>query len=193
MTAETRDREDRTGGGRKPDTGALLDALDQDGGAALLRALGNDRSAAAVVRSLLARVDLPPEQEAVIGLLLAAQQNGDDAVGDDGDGDGDGDGAPAPRGEPSRAPRGARAGRGLRRLRRELEGLREVNDTLAAALGACPGCWGGDEDCEACGGRGSAGSMPPDAELFEELVLPAVRRVRADLRHRRSGIGRRRY
>lgn len=186
MTAETRDREaPAAGGGRRPDTGGLLDALDQDGGQALLRALGNDRNTAALVRNLLARVDLPPEQEAVIALLLGAQQNGEP----------DGDEAPggADDGDVASAPRGAREGRGLRRLRRELEGLREVNDTLAAALGACACCWGGDEDCEACDGRGKAGSMPPDAELFAELVLPAVRRMRADLGQRRSGMGRRRY
>jgi hypothetical protein len=68
---------------------------------------------------------------------------------------------------------------GFRRLRQELDDLREVNDTVAAALGACRACWGGDADCPLCGGRGHAGAAPPDPRLFEALVVPAVRRRRA--------------
>lgn len=64
-------------------------------------------------------------------------------------------------------------------LKRELADLREVNDTLAAALGACRACWGGDDDCPECAGRGRAGSAVPDPALFRELVVPAVRRVRS--------------
>ena len=59
----------------------------------------------------------------------------------------------------------------------ELEALREVNDTLAAALGACPKCWGGDDGCADCGGSGSPGAAVPDSQLFNHLILPAVRRV----------------
>lgn len=47
---------------------------------------------------------------------------------------------------------------------------------LAAALGACV-CWGEDGGCPECGGRGSAGWVPPDPELFAEYVVPAVRRT----------------
>ncbi len=47
---------------------------------------------------------------------------------------------------------------------------------LAAALGACD-CWGEDVDCPECGGKGSAGWVPPDPELFAEYVVPAVRRT----------------
>jgi hypothetical protein len=64
-------------------------------------------------------------------------------------------------------------------LKRELADLREVNDTLAAALGACRVCWGGDDDCPECAGRGRPGSKVPDPALFRELVVPAVRRVRS--------------
>ncbi|MEL7197794.1 MAG: hypothetical protein AAGL10_05700 [Pseudomonadota bacterium] len=54
-----------------------------------------------------------------------------------------------------------------------------VNDTLASALGACRYCWGGDDNCAACSGKGKPGSLMPDAQLFRELVVPAVKRVRS--------------
>ncbi|TYB51331.1 hypothetical protein FXF51_53670 [Nonomuraea sp. PA05] len=47
---------------------------------------------------------------------------------------------------------------------------------LAAALGAC-GCWGEAAGCPDCAGRGSPGWMPPDPELYEQYVAPAVRRA----------------
>ena len=75
----------------------------------------------------------------------------------------------------------------------ELEDLRTVNDTLAAALGACAYCWGGDEECGACRGHGSTGELELDLKLFDELIAPAVARVAA-LRSRRGGQrGRRRH
>jgi hypothetical protein len=67
-------------------------------------------------------------------------------------------------------------------LRQELADLREANDTVAAALGACPICWGGDRSCDVCRGRGRAGFRPPDPDLFDELVVPAVQRARAMVR-----------
>ena len=60
----------------------------------------------------------------------------------------------------------------------ELSSLRDVNDTLASALGACCVCWGGDENCESCDGNGECGSEEPDRALFDELVLPAIRRLK---------------
>jgi hypothetical protein len=63
-------------------------------------------------------------------------------------------------------------------LMREVADLREVNDTVAAALGACSACWGGDPSCPSCAGRGRAGSRHPDPALFRELVVPAIRRFR---------------
>lgn len=59
----------------------------------------------------------------------------------------------------------------------ELADLREVNDTLAAALGACHICWGGDPSCAVCAGQGRPGFNRPNARLFTALVVPAVRRV----------------
>jgi len=69
--------------------------------------------------------------------------------------------------------------RRLEHLELELERLQEINDTLAAALGACEVCWGDDPECEACQGRGGPGSLPPDRALFERLAMPAVRRLRS--------------
>lgn len=60
----------------------------------------------------------------------------------------------------------------------ELEELRERNDMLAAALGACYLCWGDDVECEVCHGRGRPGSAAPDRELFAQIVLPAGRRLK---------------
>lgn len=60
-------------------------------------------------------------------------------------------------------------------MNRELSELRERNDALAAALGACHLCWGSDPECEICAGRGSPGASEPDKRLFAQFVRPAVR------------------
>jgi len=52
----------------------------------------------------------------------------------------------------------------------------DINMLLATALGACE-CWGLRRECPLCGGQGAAGWTQPDAELFEELVQPAVKRL----------------
>ncbi|MEA2561102.1 MAG: hypothetical protein QOH06_2606 [Acidobacteriota bacterium] len=69
--------------------------------------------------------------------------------------------------------------RHVEHLELELGRLQEINDTLAAALGACEVCWGDDPECETCRGRGGPGSLPPDRALFERLAMPAVRRLRS--------------
>jgi hypothetical protein len=61
----------------------------------------------------------------------------------------------------------------------ELKLLRERNDLLAAALGACCLCWGQDLSCRSCRGRGGPGFCIPDEELFEEYVVPAIHTFRA--------------
>lgn len=75
--------------------------------------------------------------------------------------------------------------RSLQRLRqtmeqmyKELEALRERNDNLAAALGACYLCWGEDLDCPVCRGTGHPGSSMPDKSLLVQLVAPAVQQLR---------------
>lgn len=67
----------------------------------------------------------------------------------------------------------------IQSLSHELSTLRDREDILAEALGACCLCWGEDSQCRACRGRGRPGYAMPDEELFEELVLPAVQMLRA--------------
>lgn len=56
--------------------------------------------------------------------------------------------------------------------------LVDGNLLLAAALGACE-CWGHEPDCRECGGDGVTGWLPPDPQLFRELVAPALSRMGA--------------
>jgi hypothetical protein len=62
-------------------------------------------------------------------------------------------------------------------LYRELAELRDRNDALAAALGACHLCWGNDPECEICNGGGRPGSSTPDRKLFTQFAVPAARRL----------------
>ncbi len=57
--------------------------------------------------------------------------------------------------------------------------LVDRNVLLSAALGACD-CWGEDAGCAVCGGKGAAGWVPPDPELYAEYVTPAIRRTAPD-------------
>ena len=59
----------------------------------------------------------------------------------------------------------------------ELQDLRERNDLLAAALGACHLCWGEDRDCEVCRGEGYPGFYRPDADMFRQYATPALARL----------------
>ncbi len=70
----------------------------------------------------------------------------------------------------------------------ELKELRQRNDALADALGACYLCWGEDPACEVCGGTGQPGSEPSDAALFAQYVAPAVQRRRTQLTNERRTI-----
>lgn len=65
----------------------------------------------------------------------------------------------------------------LARLREENRRLRDQCALLAAAVGACPECWGADRRCPDCRGRGRAGHVTPDEACFAHYVLPALRRV----------------
>jgi hypothetical protein len=55
-------------------------------------------------------------------------------------------------------------------------------DALAAAIGACPACFGEDLLCDTCEGAGVPGSRLPQAAEFHQYVRPAVDRVGAALR-----------
>jgi hypothetical protein len=60
----------------------------------------------------------------------------------------------------------------------EIEALRHRLGYVAAALGRCDACWGEDPLCSSCHGEGSSGFFWPDRLGFEDLVAPAVARVR---------------
>jgi hypothetical protein len=55
--------------------------------------------------------------------------------------------------------------------------LYDRNIVLAAALGACGSCWGGNVDCPICDGAGAPGWALPDEQLYASYVEPAVRAV----------------
>ena len=59
----------------------------------------------------------------------------------------------------------------------EAEALRERNDILAAAVGACHLCWGEDAGCRGCHGRGSPGARRPERVAFRRYITPALRRL----------------
>ena len=64
---------------------------------------------------------------------------------------------------------------GTQEIIAEVQRLRSFSDDLAAALGACPECWGTESGCRLCRGRGSPGCMPPDTGLFARWVAPALK------------------
>lgn len=59
------------------------------------------------------------------------------------------------------------------------QSLVDRNVLLAAALGACD-CWGEDPECDECSGEGTVAWVPPDPELYDEYVKPAVMRASTD-------------
>lgn len=62
-------------------------------------------------------------------------------------------------------------------LEDRVEALTEMVDRFAAAVGACPGCFGTDAGCPTCGGRGAPGSRRPEADAFAFFVAPVLRRL----------------
>lgn len=66
----------------------------------------------------------------------------------------------------------------IARVSGELAQLSRRNEELAAALGACPQCWGTDDACDVCAGHGRPGSAPPVREDFDRYVSPVLRRLR---------------
>jgi hypothetical protein len=57
-----------------------------------------------------------------------------------------------------------------RRMDVELRALRRRNTHLAAALGACPHCWGESPDCNTCAGEGLPGSAAPHRGHWQHYV-----------------------
>ena len=69
-----------------------------------------------------------------------------------------------------------------RRLFEERAACSQRLEDLAAALGACPACFGDDLLCDTCHGTGRPGARAPEAAEFARYVMPAVERVRSALR-----------
>ena len=67
-------------------------------------------------------------------------------------------------------------------LRQDADEAGHFQAELAAALGACPQCWGTDHACDRCHGRGGPGAYPPDQPLYARYVRPAARRQAAPSR-----------
>lgn len=128
----------------------------------LLQAVGDDPAAAPVLDALRRR-----QERLAAADDVAAAESG-------------------PREGPDAAP-DAMVAEVLERLYAEVEGLRERNQVLADALGACPRCWGEDRSCRTCRGRGQPGGRLPDAALFAAIVQPAVRRARLPGAARHTG------
>jgi hypothetical protein len=135
------------------------------------------------LKQLLAHAAVTSEQKSLVELMLSLA----DAEGEGGDETGKG--AAGPYGRPLNEDPGIDAD--VRIVDGELSDLRQANDTLASALGACPICWGGNIACDICHGRGRPGFANPDPELFRELVVPAVERVCAVQRNNRRARARR--
>jgi hypothetical protein len=76
----------------------------------------------------------------------------------------------------------AELGDAAKRLFNEREHARARIESLAAALGACPICFGGDVLCDTCHGAGTPGARAPDPIEFNRYVAPAIVRVREALR-----------
>ena len=63
-------------------------------------------------------------------------------------------------------------------LRYDNELLVEKLDVVASALGACIYCWGENQVCRKCQGKGKPGRFKPDREAFAEYVVPVVKMIR---------------
>jgi hypothetical protein len=149
--------------------------------ALLLQARQNPRAALSQMVTELAEDD---PQAAMIGQILAAQVDEDDADESHAEG--------VVVGEPSMGV-GWADDRRLFSMREELDALQnrldeqsrwldelaDRNRDLAAALGACPECWGADTRCTVCRGKGRPGSKLPHKKLFETYVLPALATVKS--------------
>jgi hypothetical protein len=147
---------------------AILKALGGTASGEIVGQLISNGGSPAAFRAALEQARVTPEQKSIADLLLtvydASAESSGDAVAD--------------------AARDAEADR-IDELEKELADLRQVNDTVASALGACPICWGGDSQCHVCQGHGRAGFTLPASDLFQELVAPAVKRVMRARRGRR--------
>jgi hypothetical protein len=54
--------------------------------------------------------------------------------------------------------------------------LEQITDELAAAVGACPNCWGQAWNCQFCHGKGKPGTYDVDKEIFEQYIVPLFKK-----------------
>jgi len=64
-----------------------------------------------------------------------------------------------------------------KRLRGDLEDAKDELYDFAKALGACHECWGEDDRCPICRGEGQSGYFKLNRELFDLLILPALKKA----------------
>jgi hypothetical protein len=80
-----------------------------------------------------------------------------------------------------------RSRRAIRRLRELLAPANEIAVYVAEVFGACSLCWGLDETCRRCGGKGRAGWREPLEEEFLSWAGPAALRLGLRLIPQSSG------
>lgn len=65
----------------------------------------------------------------------------------------------------------------VQQLEQDVHAAHVVIEHIAHVLGACPGCFGEDDECELCHGHGVPGSMMPMKDEFLSWVEPALARL----------------
>jgi len=52
--------------------------------------------------------------------------------------------------------------------------LLNVLKAIALSTGACPECWGQDDQCRLCSGLGKPGCFTPDPRCFDVFIRPVI-------------------
>ena len=55
--------------------------------------------------------------------------------------------------------------------------IKKLNNSLAEALGSCNVCWGEDQDCQVCKGKGVAGWRKINRRYFNTYILSGLERL----------------
>lgn len=66
----------------------------------------------------------------------------------------------------------------FRKLERNYQLMLDQMDQFAAAVGACPECWGEDSLCSYCRGRGKPGYFQPNATYFDMYIKPVLGKLK---------------
>lgn len=67
--------------------------------------------------------------------------------------------------------------RSLARARQALASADVMARYVAESFGTCPKCWGLNQLCAHCGGKGGPGYADPDVETLRQWVEPALRKA----------------